>query len=200
MFCLICALNKRLSKQSLDWWFEKPSRSLWRHCNDFTGTGPIVRLYPLQLWRPGEWVGRSQQSTRNSIKVDHTLSNSDPIYMKCLWCKTILQKQDCGHRCLRIPPAFRFEVIYFNLSVHWRHLSSCIGCQRWTNWTANRLHTRCRQTCATSKWVRFGWFICYSYTYSRCCFTMVMVQSWRIGIQWNLSVTTTSIIRFITCD
>ena len=26
-------LNKRLSKQSLDWWFETPSRSLWRHCN-----------------------------------------------------------------------------------------------------------------------------------------------------------------------
>ena len=26
-------LNKRLSKQSLGWWFEMPSWSLWRHCN-----------------------------------------------------------------------------------------------------------------------------------------------------------------------
>ena len=26
-------LNKRLSKQSRRRWFEKPSRSLWRHCN-----------------------------------------------------------------------------------------------------------------------------------------------------------------------
>ena len=26
-------LNKRLSKQSLGWWFEKPSRPLWRHYN-----------------------------------------------------------------------------------------------------------------------------------------------------------------------
>ena len=26
-------LNKRLSKQSWNWWFETPSRSLWRHCN-----------------------------------------------------------------------------------------------------------------------------------------------------------------------
>ena len=26
-------LNKRLSKQSWGWWFETPSRSLWRHCN-----------------------------------------------------------------------------------------------------------------------------------------------------------------------
>ena len=27
-------VDKRLSKQSWDWWFETPSRSLWRHCND----------------------------------------------------------------------------------------------------------------------------------------------------------------------
>ena len=26
-------LNKRSSKQSWDWWFEMPSRPLWRHCN-----------------------------------------------------------------------------------------------------------------------------------------------------------------------
>ena len=33
MFSSICALNKRLSKQSWGWWFEISSRSLWRHCN-----------------------------------------------------------------------------------------------------------------------------------------------------------------------
>ena len=27
-------LNKRLSKQLRRWWFETPSRYLWRHCND----------------------------------------------------------------------------------------------------------------------------------------------------------------------
>ena len=27
-------LNKRLSKQSSGWWFEIPSHSLWRHCNE----------------------------------------------------------------------------------------------------------------------------------------------------------------------
>ena len=26
-------LNKQSTKQSWDWWFETPSRSLWRHCN-----------------------------------------------------------------------------------------------------------------------------------------------------------------------
>ena len=29
-------LNKRLSKQSWGWWFEAPSRSLWRNCNDIS--------------------------------------------------------------------------------------------------------------------------------------------------------------------
>ena len=33
MFSLICALKRRLSKQSWGWWFEAPSRSLCRHCN-----------------------------------------------------------------------------------------------------------------------------------------------------------------------
>ena len=28
-------LNKQLGKQSLGWWFEKPSGSLRRHCNVF---------------------------------------------------------------------------------------------------------------------------------------------------------------------
>ena len=35
---LICALNKRLSKQSWGWWFETPSCSLWRHCNEMHST------------------------------------------------------------------------------------------------------------------------------------------------------------------
>ena len=42
MFSLICALNKRLSKQSSGWWFETPLRSLWRHCNGHS--------YPLCLF------------------------------------------------------------------------------------------------------------------------------------------------------
>ena len=36
LFSLICAFNKRLSKRSWGWWFETPSRSLWRHCNGKT--------------------------------------------------------------------------------------------------------------------------------------------------------------------
>ena len=32
-------LNKRLSKQSWGWWFETPSRSFWRHCNEGSRIG-----------------------------------------------------------------------------------------------------------------------------------------------------------------
>ena len=35
MLSLICALKKWLSKQSWGWWFEMPTRSLWRHCNAY---------------------------------------------------------------------------------------------------------------------------------------------------------------------
>ena len=33
-FFIDLRLNKRLSKQSRGWWFETPSSSLWRHCNE----------------------------------------------------------------------------------------------------------------------------------------------------------------------
>ena len=35
-------LEKRLSKQSWGWWFETPSRSLWRHCNELWALRPVT--------------------------------------------------------------------------------------------------------------------------------------------------------------
>ena len=32
----VLRVNKRLRKQSWDWWFETPSHPLWRHCNVYT--------------------------------------------------------------------------------------------------------------------------------------------------------------------
>ena len=41
-------LNTRLSKQPWGWWFDKPSRPLWRHCNDyFPYSDPDVGLADL---------------------------------------------------------------------------------------------------------------------------------------------------------
>ena len=53
-------LNKRLSKQQRRWWFETPSRSLWRHCNGFRLLVPIfsgssvvccIEAARMQHWR-----------------------------------------------------------------------------------------------------------------------------------------------------
>ena len=50
MFSLICALNKRLSKQSWGWWFETPSCSLWRHCRVVNGCSSNPVRPPLVLY------------------------------------------------------------------------------------------------------------------------------------------------------
>ena len=46
MFSLICALNKRWNRQSWIWWFETPSRPLWRHCNVFPGHRSNIQWCP----------------------------------------------------------------------------------------------------------------------------------------------------------
>ena len=41
-------LNKRLSKQWWGWWFETPSRSLWRHCNGMLVC--IIHVFTWHVW------------------------------------------------------------------------------------------------------------------------------------------------------
>ena len=41
----VLRLNKRLRKQSCGWWFETPSCSFWRHCNDHGTSIPRGVLY-----------------------------------------------------------------------------------------------------------------------------------------------------------
>ena len=66
-------LNKRLSKQPWGWWFETPSRSLWRQCNvlfhKYSSSFYRSRYQKLQLFsrqgipgpKPGFFVGSDQQ-------------------------------------------------------------------------------------------------------------------------------------------
>ena len=42
-------LNKRLSKQPWGWWFETPSWSLWRQCNDTNMKGHLLRRMPSMI-------------------------------------------------------------------------------------------------------------------------------------------------------
>ena len=43
LMLFLIGLTKRLSKQSWGWWFETPSRSLWRHCNTNTKSGLVMQ-------------------------------------------------------------------------------------------------------------------------------------------------------------
>ena len=52
VFSLICALNKRLSKQSWGWWFETPLRSLWRHCNVQAHKTYVIWIPRHKTWKP----------------------------------------------------------------------------------------------------------------------------------------------------
>ena len=47
-------LNKRLSKQSWFWWFEKPWRPLCRHCNS-TGTLPTTETWVIRSSPGFKW-------------------------------------------------------------------------------------------------------------------------------------------------
>ena len=55
LFFDIC-LNKQLSKQSWDWWFETPSCSLWRQCNVFTGYGYRYVYWTFREGKPHQLV------------------------------------------------------------------------------------------------------------------------------------------------
>ena len=42
-------LNKRLRKQSWDWWFETPSRWLWRHRNEYVNSYERLHYFLTKL-------------------------------------------------------------------------------------------------------------------------------------------------------
>ena len=54
MFSLIC-LNKQLWKQSWGWWFETPSLSLWRHCNERNWL-IMASIYQHANWLPATCI------------------------------------------------------------------------------------------------------------------------------------------------
>ena len=62
-------LNKQLSKESRGWWFETPSRSLWRQCHVQTITANLITLADLRIWycreRNGYYRNFIHQNYRN---------------------------------------------------------------------------------------------------------------------------------------
>ena len=68
MFLLICALNKRLSKQSLSWRFKTPPCLLWRQCNEkdrFANRWPYRSVIFDHKWC--SWVARLNRKKNKNI-------------------------------------------------------------------------------------------------------------------------------------
>ena len=84
-------LNKLLSKQSRGWWFETPSRPLWRHFND------IYRLYvywnyvgALPYTTPSLYIFRRGYGL--SFISFSTSENVGNVQIKRTWCISCSQK------------------------------------------------------------------------------------------------------------
>ena len=73
-------LNRRLSKQSWGWWFETPSRPLWRHNNELhpTVSADWYQLLAQHCWNIAQYYIRDT-------------SNSDVNVIACLYFRTKLR-------------------------------------------------------------------------------------------------------------
>ena len=100
MFSLICALNKRLSKQSWGWWFKTPSRSLWRHCNGTKtvtwpesrcirqGANKHISVNRKYIWRDSISVNLGHY--QDLFRISHNKE-------VCVMCVNYMAKHVCVH-------------------------------------------------------------------------------------------------------
>ena len=71
-------LSKRLSKQWRHWWFQAPSRSLWRHCNEML---PRDKL-PFDDQRWYWWPNSYSVCPNNAFPTLHTIQSADHVRWK----------------------------------------------------------------------------------------------------------------------
>ena len=88
-------LNKHLSKQSWGWWFETPSRPLWRHCNDLVWEHDTADSF----YRKISNIRRTLVEKKLSItqmKSEHRLSALLQLHLHSrldFWPQGILQRE-----------------------------------------------------------------------------------------------------------
>ena len=78
--------NKRLSKQSWGWWFDTPSRPLWRHRNGLL-TSPIYHVTVIRKWLIFRMAPFWGQKSFTSYKKNHGLVSvsNKTSYHKIWW-------------------------------------------------------------------------------------------------------------------
>ena len=73
MFSLFCAWRNGLSKQSWGWWFETPSRSLWRHWNEKSVSWKSMLISYIVVTLRSELLKKilCQQNNKPDIYLSH---------------------------------------------------------------------------------------------------------------------------------
>ena len=91
-------LNKRLSKQSWDWWFETPSRPLWRHMTRQLCCRGICKMVAISLsWmylQNGLWICLNKRS--HEKKEGSTISALAILTIHCICFGLGLSNPVCG--------------------------------------------------------------------------------------------------------
>ena len=82
VFIDLC-MNKHLSKQSIRWWSEMPSRSLWRHCNDKTAN---LTASKARVIHQANATVQVQQVMTNSWKQEYLLKKK----LNVKWAESLL--------------------------------------------------------------------------------------------------------------
>ena len=86
MFSLICALNKRWSKQSWGWLFETPSCPLWRQCNGLPPQPVLHYLFHSQCILCSYWPAlRAGLLCCNFFGQPGSVSKFPPLLWVKLW-------------------------------------------------------------------------------------------------------------------
>ena len=122
-------LNKQLSKQSRRWWFETPSRPLWRHCNAISRIGDpfVVYIYFSVAW------GRYDMET-HSVLLDQYEGNLQ-VNVWLSFQRTNNAKTVCNSFVVSYKRVFdqtiELSVIWEEITHTWLRLSQLL-CQKST--------------------------------------------------------------------
>ena len=98
--------NKRLSKQWWGWWFETPSRPLWRHRNGQFGATPLLETW----WLTVKWTLENfSKSFNQNISFEKLISTCrlqnarhfvpvSVLKRRDIWCWIVILVQDGDHK------------------------------------------------------------------------------------------------------
>ena len=79
-------LNKRLSKQSSGWWFETPSWSLWRHCNEWNAKNTAMAAKnEYMIYRVWKLLNIVQEYHLNEVATNTTENRSFDEHVNILF-------------------------------------------------------------------------------------------------------------------